>query len=207
MTPPESIAKPRRGRPRNISREDVLEIAARLFNQHGYDRTSLDMIADQLGVTKAGLYYHIANKEEIVLLGCKVAMDQFAARMAATDCTGLNTREILVVHLKSYLELAVTDFGRFLILVDSRALSDAAKEEYLGFIRVPQRIVRNLVEQGIRDGLFRAIDPDIAANGIFGMFNWVCQWRRPPTPEQIPAILDCFVTMLMDGMIPRTTVE
>jgi AcrR family transcriptional regulator len=196
--------KPRRGRPRNISREDVIAVAAKLFNEHGYDRTSLDMIAERLGVTKAGLYYHITNKEEIVLLGCRVAMDQFNARMAETDISKLGTRDLLTVYLRNYLDLAISDFGHFLIMVDSRALSDTAKADYLDVIRVPQKILRTLIEQGIQEGVFRKVDPVIAANGIFGMFNWVCQWRRPATPEQAPEILETFLAMLLDGILTRT---
>jgi AcrR family transcriptional regulator len=55
------------GRPRGSTRERILDIALALFNDHGYDKTSLREIAEQLGTTKAALYYHFERKEDILL--------------------------------------------------------------------------------------------------------------------------------------------
>jgi AcrR family transcriptional regulator len=57
----------RGGRPRGRTRERILDVALVLFNEQGYDKTSLREIAGRLGFTKAALYYHFAHKEEILL--------------------------------------------------------------------------------------------------------------------------------------------
>jgi len=54
-------------RPRGATRERILDVALELFNEQGYDKTSLRQIADRLGVTKAALYYHFERKEDILL--------------------------------------------------------------------------------------------------------------------------------------------
>jgi len=54
-------------RPRTLTRERILEVALELFNEQGYEKTSLREIADRLGVTKAALYYHFQRKEDILL--------------------------------------------------------------------------------------------------------------------------------------------
>jgi AcrR family transcriptional regulator len=59
--------QPRRGRPRGSTRERILDIALALFNEQGYDKTSLRDISEQLGVTKAALYHHFQRKEDILL--------------------------------------------------------------------------------------------------------------------------------------------
>jgi AcrR family transcriptional regulator len=57
-----------RGRQRRgVTRERILDVALELFNEHGYDKTSLREIAERLGVTKAALYYHFERKEDILL--------------------------------------------------------------------------------------------------------------------------------------------
>src|SRR5215475_11921619 len=55
----------RRGR--GLTRDRILDVALELFNEHGYDKTSLREIATRLGVTKAALYYHFERKEDILL--------------------------------------------------------------------------------------------------------------------------------------------
>jgi AcrR family transcriptional regulator len=48
-------------------RERILDVALELFNEQGYDKTSLRQIAERLDVTKAALYYHFERKEDILL--------------------------------------------------------------------------------------------------------------------------------------------
>src|SRR6201747_3109732 len=57
----------RAGRPRGSTRERILDVALELFNEQGYDKTSLREISERLGVTKAALYYHFERKEDILL--------------------------------------------------------------------------------------------------------------------------------------------
>ena len=48
------------------TRQQILETARRLFAERGYDATSLQMIADEMGLTKAAVYYHFRAKGEIL---------------------------------------------------------------------------------------------------------------------------------------------
>jgi AcrR family transcriptional regulator len=57
----------RGGRPRGATRQRILDVALDLFNEHGYDKTSLREIAEALGFTKAALYYHFERKEDILV--------------------------------------------------------------------------------------------------------------------------------------------
>ncbi len=58
---------PTKRAPRGETRERILDVALELFNEQGYDKTSLREIAERLGVTKAALYYHFRSKEDILL--------------------------------------------------------------------------------------------------------------------------------------------
>src|ERR1700734_214139 len=57
----------RAGRPRGMTRERILDVALDHFTERGFDKTSLREIADELGFTKAALYYHFEKKEDILL--------------------------------------------------------------------------------------------------------------------------------------------
>src|SRR6202453_2150472 len=69
MSPRRRPAPPRpEGAPEaQPTRERILDIALELFNEQGYDKTSLREIAERLGFTKAALYYHFERKEDILL--------------------------------------------------------------------------------------------------------------------------------------------
>src|SRR5215469_12890312 len=55
-------------RTRRIHRRklDILKVAARLFAERGYERTTLDMIADELGLSKPSQYYYVKSKEDVL---------------------------------------------------------------------------------------------------------------------------------------------
>ena len=57
-------ARKRRG---SQTKENILQVASQLFDQKGYDRTSMNEIAEALGITKPSLYYHFKDKERLVL--------------------------------------------------------------------------------------------------------------------------------------------
>jgi AcrR family transcriptional regulator len=61
------VAKAERRPARGATRERILEVALELFNEQGYDKTSLREIAERLGITKAALYYYFERKEDILL--------------------------------------------------------------------------------------------------------------------------------------------
>ena len=64
------------------TRQDILDVAAELFIEQGYDRTSLRAIAERVGVTKAALYYHFASKEALLEALINPAFD-FLRRLLA----------------------------------------------------------------------------------------------------------------------------
>jgi len=63
---PEARMTDARSRVRD-TRAEILEVAAELFTEQGYDATSLRQIAERLGITKAALYYHFRSKDDILL--------------------------------------------------------------------------------------------------------------------------------------------
>ena len=64
---------------RGETRQRVLDTALELFGEHGVGGTSLQMIADRLGVTKAAVYYQFPAKEDIILAVLTPALDQMRA--------------------------------------------------------------------------------------------------------------------------------
>src|SRR5579875_3618444 len=94
--PPQERAAGRR--PRGTMRERILDVSLELFNEQGYDKTSLREIAERLEVTKAALYYHFERKEDIVrsLIDDYFGqIDDLIAWGRARPQTGATRRELL----------------------------------------------------------------------------------------------------------------
>ena len=64
----------RRGRP-GYDQESVLKIAVEVFNRHGFEATSMNVLADNLGITKSAIYHHVPSKGDLLRLALDRALD------------------------------------------------------------------------------------------------------------------------------------
>ena len=193
------IPRPRHQRG-SLSREKILRVASEQFDLKGYDRTSLDDVANALSVTKPSLYYHFDNKEDI-LLGCVTeASERLDAAVAAADSPKLPGRRRLEIFLHEYLQVIVDNFGVSLVLGDDRVMSPEGRLEYLARRRKINQHVTDVVAQGMRDGSIASGDVTLTVYAIFGMFNWVTRWRsRKPKPST-EEVYRAFCGLLFGGI-------
>jgi AcrR family transcriptional regulator len=178
----------------------ILRTAAQLFAKNGYEATSLDMIADQLGMHKATLYHYIDNKESI-LYQCLVTsfgdLESIVQRMADRSTPVL---ERLRFFAHSLAHAQNNDFGRCLVLVGFRPLDIAPGGEIRKFQRRLDDTVRNLITEGIADGSVKPCHPGLFSSMLFGSLNWVPRWYSGEGKLDIDHIVDAFMDMLITGI-------
>ncbi len=81
-TPPNRPAK--RGRP-GYDLETVLGVAVKLFNERGYDGTSMEDLSRKLGITKSAIYHHVPSKQELLRLAVNRGLDGLFAEVDKLD--------------------------------------------------------------------------------------------------------------------------
>ncbi|KAA0118873.1 TetR/AcrR family transcriptional regulator [Mycolicibacterium sp. P9-22] len=88
-------------RARGAARERVVEVAVELFAEHGVHGTSLQMIADRIGVGKAAVYYQFPSKDEIVLAALRPVFEDLAQLIARAELLPHNAsrREVVIEGL------------------------------------------------------------------------------------------------------------
>ena len=166
---------------RELVENEIYEHAIRLFAERGFAGTSLQDIADALGVTRPALYYYVKSKDELL---AKLAAD--VAGGSAAQITELAGRPDLDAagKLREIVRLTAlrqaTQPERFRLLIRSEAeLPAELSDAYDTSRRAVLRAVTGVIEEGMRAGRFRPADPRIAALGVIGMWNWVAWWFRP----------------------------
>jgi AcrR family transcriptional regulator len=160
---------------------EINEHAIRLFAERGFAGTSLQDIADAVGLTRPALYYYVKNKDELLAkLAADVAGGSAAqiAELAARpdlDAPG-KLREIARLNA---VRMA-TQPERFRLLIRSEAdLPPELSAAYDASRRAVLKAVTGVIEDGIRAGQFRPVDARVAALAVIGMGNWVACWFRP----------------------------
>ena len=91
MTTAGNARAARRGRP-GYDRESLLRVAVKVFNERGYDGTSMDDLSKRLGITKSAIYYHVSSKDELLQLAVDHALDGLFA--AADEAMAMQGRAI-----------------------------------------------------------------------------------------------------------------
>ncbi len=191
-----------------ISREEqheqkrmaVLTAGVQLFNSKGYDRTSLDDIADALNITKRTIYYYVQNKNEILFecmrLGLSFA-DDIVRRNNDTKLPPLDRIRNLI---GAYIEWAFTDFGACLALLQDSTLSEERRRDLHKSKATLDHHLRGLISEGIESGDIRPCDPRLTAAAIFGAINWLPHWnpggRVVPASQIVPQFIDLFIHAL-----------
>lgn len=163
--------------------KEVLEVSARLFAEQGYAATSLQNIAEAVGMLKGSLYYYINSKDDLLFEVIKSVLAPGVARFKALAGDGGDAVERLRRALEGHvLYLIENSTATAVYLHEYERLSEEhraelADQDYAG-------MVRDLIRIGQDQGVFRRdLDPTIAAMSVLGAANWTYRWYRPGTRQ------------------------
>jgi AcrR family transcriptional regulator len=166
------------GRPGH-DQEAVLTAAVRLFNDRGYEATSMGDLAEALGITKSTIYHHVTSKQDLLRMAINHALDglhQAAEEVKALDRPAIERLELLI--RRSVLVLA--DRLEFVTLLLRVRGNNAIEKGALMRRKILDAQVTDLVKQAQAEGALRAdVDPATAARLLFGMVNSLTEWYRP----------------------------
>jgi AcrR family transcriptional regulator len=188
----------RRGRPGH-DLDAVLAAAVRLFNERGYDYTSMFDIAESLGITKSSVYHHISGKEQLLQLAMNRALDglfEAAGEVRALDLPALDRLERLVRRSVLVLD---ERFAYVTVLLRVRGNTEV-EQHALARRREFDTLVTELVKQAQAEGDVRPdVDPAAAARLLLGMVNSLTEWYRP-RPGGAESLADTVTKIAFQGL-------
>ena len=166
------------GRRRFDRSELIVDAAAEIFRRKGYDATSLQEIADEVGILKGSMYHYIATKEDLLFAIIQRNHERIITGnqgwRALADDPVAALRSFIEGHLRESLA-RLTD--TIVFVRDFRALSADRAEEIVARQHDYDQEFRSLVQQAVDQGRLRpGVTPEFAARAVFGMVNWVHYW-------------------------------
>jgi TetR/AcrR family transcriptional regulator len=194
---------PSRSMQREMKREALLRAAVSAFNRQGFSQTSLDEIAQSLGVTKAALYYYFPTKSALVAACFERAMKVANDSLAAAKRDGGNGREKLILMLRRYLKTMIGQLNESLLLTEEHALTPGDRAKLRDAF---ERELRNLVKEGIRDGSIVPCDPKLTIFVMLGAIHWVPKWftlKGSWTDAQVAAAISAMLDRMLSTNPPK----
>jgi AcrR family transcriptional regulator len=181
----------------------------RLFAEKGFASTTLQDIADALGVTRPAVYYYFKTKEEILAqLGSEFTRTSASDFHEIADCPGIAPSEKLRRLARLHAGRIARQAATFRLLVKSesdlpaeisQAHREGRRDVLAAFVEV--------VQAGVRSGDFRPVDVRTGALGVLGLCNWVAWWFHDG--DDVEAVADTLADMAVaslsraDQRLPR----
>lgn len=188
------------------SREDqLLDIARRLFANRGFHATSLRDIAEEAKITKAALYYHFPNKDELYERVVIQSLDALV-QMVAADVARAKTptdRVRAFMHSSAHF----LDEHREHWLAGANAFREAGQTERRGVALhlrdTYEKLLRRCVSEGIEAGEFREVDAAMTTRFLLSGLNYVTRWHSPSGKLTVKEVMGQFVDMALLGLAVR----
>jgi AcrR family transcriptional regulator len=178
-----------------------------VFNERGYDGTSMEDLARATGLSKSSLYHHVAGKEQLLRLALERAIGPLFAVTVEPGSTQGRAIDRLEHLLRREIAVLVEELPYVTLLL--RVRGNTPTERWaLERRRAFDRFVTGLVAEAVAEGDVRDdLDAGTVTRLLFGMINSLVEWYRPAgrraggqRPVAVPQLQDVVVALAFEGL-------
>ena len=188
---------------RERRRAEILHAAFRAFREKGYHATTLDDIAEHVGVRKTALYHYFPDKEAILYECHLESLAEVRRLMATAGRSSDSASERLSFVIKEHVRVMIETLEGSPLAFEMSALSPERQAEVIEARDKYERGLRKIIDKGVKDGEFRSVDSKLAVFAILGAVNWIAKWYRPDGAVRAPELGEQFADYLVGGLTCR----
>lgn len=185
---------------RRRRRAQILRSALRAFREQGYHATTLEDIADRLGLRKTALYHYFPDKEAILYECHRMSLEQVVPLIAEACNRFESAAERLAYVIREHVRVMTDTLEGSPLAFEVHELSPEHEAEVVAARDRYEKGLRDIVALGVKSGEFRPLDPKIAVFAILGSINWISRWYRPEGSVHAPEIGAQFAEHLVGGL-------
>lgn len=158
--------------PRDKKVNELFSVSLELFAVYGYKKTTLEDIADRLGMTKSNLYFYVKNKKDLYEKTVESALVQWKEAVAETVASEAGCRErFRAMALASFRYIDQHPILRSLLMKDPSIFTLSPSEDRFAEInRKAITLIREILIQGIEEKVFYPMDVDSVAEYLFSVY-------------------------------------
>jgi AcrR family transcriptional regulator len=176
--------------------------AARLFQEKGYDATSMQDIADAVGILKGSLYHYIGTKEDLLY---EIVFEEQAAVIAIVDdlsVLALSPLEKIAEFVRRQIEHNATHLTTTSVYQhDFHSLTGDRRRRVINERDRYEHFLRELISAGQAEGQIRDdVDPKMAGIALLSMMNYIYLWYRPEGEKTAAEISALFIDLVLRGI-------
>lgn len=214
-SPGEAAATQRRSDGAGLKKRqrEILDAAAEIFYRKGYSETSVQDVADAVGILKGSLYYYIDSKEDLLFQMLLEVHDD--AKSLVTETAALDTPplERLRVYIQRHVEYNARNLAKIAVYYhDFGLLTPERKKAIMAQRNYYEEFVQSLIKEAQEGGeVDPSVDPVLIGNAIFGVVNWLYTWydtEGSAAPEYLGKLYaEVIVNGINGGNMPKPLPE
>lgn len=198
---PLATAEPaaRRGRP-GYDQQSVLRIAVEVFNKHGYEATSMGILAENLGISKSAIYHHVPSKEDLLRLALEEALGGLEGILAEPGASEGAAQARLEYVLRRTVAVLTDKLPFVTLLLRLRGNTDMERDALARRREFDHRVAA-LIGAAQQEGSLRQdIDPRTITRLLFGTINSIVEWYKPGGSLSPGRLADDVIAMAFQGL-------
>ncbi|MFE9623898.1 TetR/AcrR family transcriptional regulator [Streptomyces sp. NPDC006527] len=159
--------------------ETLLSVAVQVFNERGYDGTSMEHLSKAAGISKSSIYHHVTGKEELLRRAVSRALDGLFGILDEEPARVGHPVDRLEHVVRRMVEVLIAELPYVTLLL--RVRGNTGTERWaLERRRDFDHRVAALLKAAAADGSVRAdVEVRLATRLVFGMINSIVEWYRP----------------------------
>ena len=180
--------------------EKILSLAPKLIAREGYEGTSFQEIANEVGLHKSTLFYYFKNKEELLLKILQKPIDEVNLNLRKIiNNKKLKPEEKLRMAIHNHLKLLTEYIDNVNIyLNETRSLSRKNQLIYLEKRKKYAKDFMEIVKEMKGCGYFNGLNTKIVTFGLLGMLNWTVKWYKEDGHLTVDTITNIFSEMILE---------
>lgn len=193
----------RTGTQKNQDRaQEICLTAAQIFFEKGYTATSLNDIADELKITKAGLYYYVESKQDLLYRIINMGLDSVKNEVLDPARAIGDPQERLKFIIFNHARLSAGGNHAVIIIShEDNELSFNQREETLTRRREYFDFIRDTLVELQAQGKTQDLDLTTATFTILGMIIWLSRWFSPKGKMSVEKVCEDVCEIAMRGIL------
>ncbi|MHB1173424.1 MAG: TetR/AcrR family transcriptional regulator [Lacisediminihabitans sp.] len=189
----------RRGRP-GYDLQSVLIIAVDVFNRHGYEATSMGILAENLGISKSAIYHHVPSKGDLLRLALERALGSLEAVLTEPGASTGRADDRLEYVLRRTIDVLVEELPFVTLLLRLRGNTDVERGALARRRSFTARVAELVKAASVEGSLRSDVDPRTTTRLLFGTINSIVEWYKPGGSLSKEKLADDVITMAFDGL-------
>ncbi len=189
-------------------RDEILQEAGKLFRRKGFNGTSMQDIASEVGILKGSIYYYFNSKneifQEVLNRGISPILKKAELVMGKNISPSDKMRELIRDHIYYIMH---NNYSLVLFFQEKENLSAEQTKDYIESRNRYEKIFKDVMREGINQGVFPRVNVSFTVFAILGMCNWIIQWYNPRGPRSHEEIIDHMVYLICDLMLNNNKVS